>query len=88
MADTDGLWQGIEAGVGVLPHKVEWFEDDNIGDPAYLRSEIRNTFVVPSHLVDSLGGVRVVWDRAEELAARYGCDLLKANDGSLIFRRR
>ena len=88
MTIVDDLWQAIESSVGVLPHKVEWFEDNKIGDPAYLRSEIRSTFVVPKNLVESLGGVGAAWGRAEETAARYGCDLIKANDGSLIFRRR
>ncbi len=81
------IWTAIEAGIGALPHKVEWFEDDKIGDPAYLRSEIRNTFVAPIGLVNALGGISAAWPRAEELAAKYRCELIKANDGSMIFRR-
>jgi len=79
-------WDAVKAGVYSLPHKVEWFEDGKIGDPNYLRSEIRNTFVVPSALVNILG--RSSWDDAQELVDAEKCDLVKANDGSMIFRRR
>ena len=79
-------WDAIKASVYSLPHKVQWFEGNKIGDSNYLRSEIRDTFIVPSALVDMLG--RSSWDDARELADMTKCDLIKANDGSMIFKRR
>ena len=79
-------WDAIKVGVYSLPHKVEWFENGKIGDQNYLRSEVRNTFVVPSTLVDMLGNSS--WDKAQELADTTKCELVKANDGSMIFKRR
>ena len=93
MAINEGLWQAIQAGVYALPHKVEWYEPEEMkkaeaSQPARLSSEVRTMFVVPRGWADLMGGRGALWDRCQELADETKCDLFKANDGSLIFKTR
>jgi hypothetical protein len=61
MVDTEALWQGIEACVYDLPHKVEWQEGN------HTVSVMHTMFVVPRNIV-------VLFSAAADLYGR--CDAL------------
>ena len=70
--------------VATLPHKVEWFEDDNMRNKV---TEMQSVFILPSNVIDALGGSAVLYDPCEKIAGRYQCKFYKANDGSFVFKR-
>ena len=91
MASTEGLWQVIEICVDSLPHKVEWFEPDELrkseaGKSAKTNEEVQRMFIVPRDLIDLFGRTEAFFARCREIAAARQCDFFKANDGSWVFR--
>lgn len=80
MIDTEALWQGIEACVCDLPHKVEWQEGGRS------ESVMHTMFVVPSHIVDLFSVSADLYGRCCALAKKRSCKFFKANDGSYVFQ--
>jgi hypothetical protein len=89
----DDFLDMVASCVASIPHKVEWFEDEEMqklekGEEARATVEIQNSFILPSNVIDAMGGSIALFDACKGIAERYHCNFYKANDGSFVFKSR
>ena len=79
MLNRDQWWEAIQAGVYMLPHRVEWHEQEQ------LMTDTQRIFIVPKDVVQLFGPNYL--EQFRDLAFRKNCRLISANNGSMIFQK-